>query len=85
MLDVGLNLLLHPIPYIVLSKSVVCSFDTLMSGDRGIMEVHDKRLALFIRAISDIDQLNSYWIQECMVDSVLPTQAKHAGNAVVAR
>ena len=66
-LDVGLNLLLHPIPYIVLSKSVVRSFDTLMSGDRGIMEVRDKQLVLFIRAISDVDQLNSYWIQEYLI------------------
>ena len=67
MLDVGLNLLLHPIPYIVLSKSIVCSLDTLVSSDRGIMEVRDKRLALFICAISDIDRLNSYWIQEYLI------------------
>ena len=67
MLDVGLNLLLHPVPYIVLPKSIVRSLDTLMSGDRGIMEVCDKRLALFVRAISDVDRLNSYWIQEYLI------------------
>ena len=66
-LDVGLNLLFHPIPYIMLPESIVGSFDTLMSGDRGIMEVCDKRLAPFIRAISDIDRLNSYWIQEYLI------------------
>ena len=57
----------HSIPYIVLPKSIVGSFDTLMSGDRGIMKVRDKRLALFIRVISDVDQLNSYWIQEYLI------------------
>ena len=31
------------------------------------MKVRDKRLALFIRAISDVDQLNSYWIQEYLI------------------
>ena len=67
MLDIGLNLLLHPVPYIVLPKSVVCSLDTLMSGDRGIMKVRDKRLVLFICAISDVDRLNSYWIQEYLI------------------
>ena len=38
-----------------------------MSGDRGIMKVHDKRLALFICAIGDVDQLNSYWIQQYLI------------------
>ena len=38
-----------------------------MSGDRGIMKLHDKQLALFIRAISDVDRLNSYWIQEYLI------------------
>ena len=66
-LDIGLNLLLHPIPYIVLSKSVVCRFDTLMSSDRGIMEVCNERLVLLIRAMSDVDRLNSYWIQEYLI------------------
>ena len=66
-LDVGLNLLFHPIPYIVLPKSITCSFHALMSNDRGIMKVHDKRLALFVCAISDVDQLNSYWIQEYLI------------------
>ena len=66
-LDVGLDLLLHPIPYIMLPKSIVGSFDTLMSSNRGIMEVRDKRLALFVRAISDIDRLNSYWIHEYLI------------------
>ena len=66
-LDIGLNLLLHLIPYIVLPKSVVRSFAALVSGDRGIMKVRDKRLAHFIHAISDIDQLNSYWIQEYLI------------------
>ena len=28
------------------------------------VKVHDKQLVLFVCAISDIDQLNSYWIQE---------------------
>ena len=67
MLDIGLNLLFHPIPYIVLSKSIVRSLDTLMSSDRGIMEVRNKQLALFVCAISDIDRLNSYWIQEYLI------------------
>ena len=51
----------------MLPKSIVGSFDTLMSGDRGIMKVRDKRLALFVCAISDVDRLNSYWIQEYLV------------------
>ena len=67
MLDVGVNLLLHPIPYIVFPKSVVHSLDTLMSGNRGIMKVRDKRLVLFVCAISDVNQLNSYWIQEYLI------------------
>ena len=67
MLDVGLNLFFHPIPYVVSPKSVIHSFDTLMSGNRGIMKVRDKQLALFIRAISDVNRLNSYWIQEYLI------------------
>ena len=67
MLDLSLDLLFHPIPYIVLPKSIVGSFDTLMSSDRGIVEVRDKRLALFICATGDINQLNSYWIQEYLI------------------
>ena len=51
----------------MLSKSIVHSFDTLMSGNRGIMEVHDKQLALFVCAISDVNQLNSYQIQEYLI------------------
>ena len=66
-LDIGLNLFFHPIPYVVLSESIVRSFDTLMSRDRGIVEVRNKRLALLIRAISDVDQLNNYWIQEYLI------------------
>ena len=31
------------------------------------MEVCDEQLALFVRAISDINQLNNYWIQEYLV------------------
>ena len=54
-LDVGLNLLFHPIPYIVLPKSIVRSLDTLMSGNRRVMKVHYKRLVLFIHATSDVD------------------------------
>ena len=38
-----------------------------MSSDRGIMKVRDKQLALFVRAISDVDRLNSYWIQEYLI------------------
>ena len=49
------------------SKSIVCSFDTFMSSARGIMKVRNKRLALFVSAISDIDRLNSYWIQEYLI------------------
>ena len=67
MLDISLDLLFHPIPYIVLPKSIVGSFDALMSSDRGIMKVRDKRLVLFICAISDVDRLNSYWIQEYLI------------------
>ena len=67
MLDIGLDLFFHPIPYVVLSKSIVGGFDTLMPGDRGIMKVRDKQLALFIRAISDVNRLNSYWIQEYLI------------------
>ena len=67
MLDIGLNLFLHPIPYIVLPKSIVHSPDTLMSSNRGIMEVHNKQLALFVCAISDVNQLNSYRIQEYLI------------------
>ena len=48
-------------------KSVICSLDTLLSSNRGIMKVCDKRLALFICAISDVNQLNSYWIQEYLI------------------
>ena len=66
-LDVGLNLFFHPIPNIVLPQSIVCSFDTLMSSDRGIVKVRDKRLALCVCVISDVDQLNSYWIQEYLI------------------
>ena len=67
MLDISLDLLFHPIPHIVFPKSIIHGFDTLMSGNRGIMKVCDKRLALFVRAICGIDQLNSYWIQEYLV------------------
>ena len=38
-----------------------------MSGDSGIVKVRDKRLALLVSAISDIDRLNSYWIQEYLI------------------
>ena len=38
-----------------------------MSSDRGIMKICDKRLVLLVRAISDIDRLNSYWIQEYLI------------------
>ena len=54
-LDVGLDLLFHPIPYIMLPKSIVHSFDTLMSGDRGIMKVHNEQLVLLVSAISDVN------------------------------
>ena len=67
MLDISLDLLFHSIPYIVLPKSIVGGFDTLMSGDRGIVKVRDEQLALFVRAISDVDQLNSYRIQEYLI------------------
>ena len=48
-------------------KSIICGFDTLMSSNRGIMKACDKRLVLFICAISDVNQLNSYWIQEYLI------------------
>ena len=51
----------------MLSKSIVCSLYTLMSGDRCVMKVCNKQLALLISAISDIDHLNSYWIQEYLI------------------
>ena len=38
-----------------------------MSSDRGIMKVHNKQLVLFISAISDVDRLNSYRIQEYLI------------------
>ena len=38
-----------------------------MSGDRGIMKVHNKQLGLFISTISDVNQLDSYWIQEYLI------------------
>ena len=31
------------------------------------MKVHNKWLALLISAICDVDQLNSYWIQEYLI------------------
>ena len=67
MLDISLDLLFHPISYIVLPKSIVGGFDTLMSSDRGIVKVRDKRLALFVCVISDVNRLNSYWIQEYLI------------------
>ena len=67
MLDVGLDLLFHPIPYITLSKSIVCGLYALMSGDRHVMKVRNKQLALLICPISDVNQLNSYQIQEYLI------------------
>ena len=66
-LDVGLDLLFHPIPYVVLSKPIVCSLDTLMCGNRCVMKVHNKQMVLLISPISDINQLNSYRIQEYLI------------------
>ena len=54
-LDIGLNLFFHSILYIVLPKSIVRSFYTLVSGDRCVMEVCNKQLVLFVSVISDID------------------------------
>ena len=65
--DISLDLLLHSIPYVVLPKSIVGGFNALMSGDRGIVKVRDKRLVLFVRTISDVDRLNNYWIQEYLI------------------
>ena len=67
MLDVDLNLLFHPIPYIMLSESVVRSLYALMSSDRCVMKVCNKRLVVLVSAIGDVDQLNSYWIQEYLI------------------
>ena len=66
-LDIGLDLFFHPIPYMMLPKSIIHSLDTLMSSDRGIMKVCNKQLALLVHAISDVDCLNSYWIQEYLI------------------
>ena len=49
------------------SKSVVCSFDPLMSSDRCVMKVRNKQLVLFVSATGDVDRLNSYWIQEYLI------------------
>ena len=67
MFDISLDLLFHSIPYIVLPKSIVGGFDALRPGDRGIVKVRDTRLAFFVRVISDVDRLNSYWIQEYLI------------------
>ena len=52
---VGLNLFLHSFPGIVLPERIKRSLDALMSGNRCVMKVRDKRLALFISLISSVD------------------------------
>jgi len=51
----------------MLPESVIRSFYSFMASNRSIVKVCNERLTLFVRLISDVDQLNRYRVQQDLV------------------